>query len=60
MLSDVQVVLGEHLERPIHYKEKILDVTLRWGTWEGMVTLKSRKIPFSNRFQTVDTIVIRF
>jgi hypothetical protein len=31
----VQVVLGEHLERPIHYKEKILDVTLRWGTWEG-------------------------
>jgi hypothetical protein len=34
-LSDVQVVLGEHLERPIHYKEKILDVTLRWGTWEG-------------------------
>ena len=30
-----EVVLGGALERPIHHSEKMLDVTLRWGTWAG-------------------------
>jgi len=29
-----EVVLGECLERPVHYTEKMLDLTLRWGIWE--------------------------
>eukprot|EP00088_Acartia_fossae_P043586 TRINITY_DN4594_c0_g1_i12.p1 TRINITY_DN4594_c0_g1~~TRINITY_DN4594_c0_g1_i12.p1 ORF type:complete len:244 (-),score=29.15 TRINITY_DN4594_c0_g1_i12:254-937(-) len=29
-----EVVLGDCLERPIHYSEKLLDLTLRWGVWE--------------------------
>jgi len=28
-----EVVLGGSLERPLHHSEKMLDVTLRWGTW---------------------------
>jgi len=28
-----EVVLGGTLERPLHHSEKMLDVTLRWGTW---------------------------
>ena len=30
-----EVVLGECLERPIHYSEKLLDLTLSWGVWQG-------------------------
>merc|ERR1719474_2315815 len=29
-----EVVLGESLERPVHYSEKMLDLTLRWGSWQ--------------------------
>ena len=28
-----EVVLGGALERPLHHSEKLLDVTLRWGSW---------------------------
>jgi hypothetical protein len=28
-----EVVLGGALERPLHHAEKLLDVTLRWGSW---------------------------
>ena len=28
-----EVVLGGSLERPLHHSEKLLDVTLRWGSW---------------------------
>ncbi len=28
-----EVVHGGSLQRPIHYKELVLDVTLKWGTW---------------------------
>ena len=30
-----EVVLGGALERPLHHTEKMLEVTLRWGTWDG-------------------------
>eukprot|EP00092_Neocalanus_flemingeri_P004733 GFUD01005098.1.p1 GENE.GFUD01005098.1~~GFUD01005098.1.p1 ORF type:complete len:1563 (+),score=315.45 GFUD01005098.1:146-4834(+) len=30
-----EVVLGGSLERPLHHSEKMLDVTLRWGTWDA-------------------------
>jgi len=45
-----EVVLGEFLERPIHYSEKLLDLTLRWGVWEdddrrnNYLILKSNQI----------------
>ncbi|XP_023322397.1 arf-GAP with Rho-GAP domain, ANK repeat and PH domain-containing protein 3 isoform X2 [Eurytemora carolleeae] len=29
-----EVVLGETLERPVHFSEKLLDLTLRWGSWQ--------------------------
>ena len=29
-----EVVMGGCLERPLHHSEKLLDVTLRWGSWE--------------------------
>ena len=28
-----EVVCGRELQRPLHYSEKVLDVTLRWGGW---------------------------
>ena len=28
-----EVVLGGALERPLHHADKLLDVTLRWGSW---------------------------
>ena len=28
-----EVVLGGALERPLHHTDKLLDVTLRWGSW---------------------------
>ena len=28
-----EVVLGGALQRPIHYSEQVLDVTLKWGSW---------------------------
>ena len=28
-----EVVLAGALERPLHHAEKLLDVTLRWGSW---------------------------
>jgi len=45
-----EVVLGECLERPVHYSEKMLDLTLRWGDWEDIdrhnnyLVLKSNKL----------------
>ena len=35
-----EVVLGETLERPVHFSEKLLDLTLRWGSWQGNIALK--------------------
>ena len=29
-----EVVMGGCLERPLHHQEKLLDVTLRWGSWD--------------------------
>ncbi|KAI0228401.1 Arf-GAP with Rho-GAP domain, ANK repeat and PH domain-containing protein 2 [Lamellibrachia satsuma] len=28
-----EVICGRELQRPLHYSEKVLDVTLRWGAW---------------------------
>ena len=29
-----EVVMGGSLERPLHHSERLLDVTLRWGSWD--------------------------
>ena len=28
-----EAILGGALQRPIHYSELVLDVTLKWGNW---------------------------